>query len=72
MDGMLKSLDGYKSYIGAAGLLLAAWYFYQQGDTAHALELLAAAASVVGLRHALAKPVEVKAVEAKPADKPAP
>lgn len=72
MDGLLKTLDGYKAYIGAAGLLLAAWYYYQQGDTAHAMELLALAGSVVGLRHALtktsSKPAEAKAgAEDKPA-----
>jgi hypothetical protein len=55
MNDLLKIANGYKTYIAAAGLLAAAWYYYSEGNTAHAMELVGIALGLVGLRHALTK-----------------
>lgn len=68
---ILKSLDGYKTYLGALGFALAALYYWQNGDPQHAYEYAMLALSIFGLRASIAKPVEVKPVEAKPTTPPA-
>ena len=62
---LLSKLDGYKTYIAAAGALALAWYYYTQGDTSHALEMVTFAMALFGLRSAINKPVEVKPTEPK-------
>ncbi len=56
----LSKLDGYKTYIGAAGFGLLGVYYLVLGDTAHAMEYFMMAVSLYGMRQAIAKPVEVK------------
>lgn len=56
----LSKLDGYKSYLGAAGCALLGLYYLWTGDTAHGMEFLMLALSIAGLRNAVQKTVEAK------------
>lgn len=51
----LKLLDGYKTYIGAAGFALLGVYHLIQGEGAKATEYFAYALSILGIRHAITK-----------------
>jgi hypothetical protein len=51
----LLTLDGYKTYLAAAGLLGLAVYQFSQGQVEAALQSLLAAAAAFGLRQAVQK-----------------
>jgi hypothetical protein len=51
----LKSLDGYKTYVAAAGFAGLALYQFTQGDATAGFQSLLAALGAVGLRHAVSK-----------------
>ncbi len=52
---MFQFLDGYKTYVAAVAWLVLGIFEYSNGNTAQALTYFAAAASLVGLRSAVAK-----------------
>lgn len=55
MLDFLKPLDGYKTYLAAAGLGLLAVVDVLNGDMTAAGEKFLAALAVLGVRHAIAK-----------------
>jgi len=52
---MLKALDGYKTYLAAAGLFGLALYHFSVGDFSIGMESLMAALAVFGVRNAMAR-----------------
>jgi hypothetical protein len=55
MADLLQKIDGYKTYIAAAGLLGLAVFQASTGQYEPALQSLLQAATVAGLRHAVSK-----------------
>ena len=55
MSGVLKSLDGKKTYIGALAFVALAFYQFYSGMTQEALQSLVAAWTALGLRSAITK-----------------
>lgn len=52
---MISKLDGWKTYLAAAGLVGLALYQLSQGQVEAALQSLLAALAAAGLRHAVTK-----------------
>lgn len=55
-DPLMNLLNGYKSYLAAAGMLVLAAFQAYTGHYIQAAQLLLHAAAVVGLRHAIGRP----------------
>ena len=49
----MKYLTGWKSYVGAAGFLALAVFYYLNGQPEKAMEMVLAALGLLGLRHAI-------------------
>lgn len=65
---MFSFLDGYKTYVAAAGMFGLALFQFSTGDYGGAWQSLMAALAAVGVRHAVQKAVteaEAPAVEEK-------
>jgi hypothetical protein len=58
-------LDGWKTYIAAAGLFGLALYQFSQGDFATAIQSLMAALAAVGVKHAIARNADAQASQIK-------